>query len=68
MNTHTQFNRDQLVSSYVDRILDDMTTKELMRIVGDYLEENFFGYTDAQLITEVENNYPELLVGLDAPN
>jgi hypothetical protein len=40
----------------------------LERIVGDYLEENLSRYTDAQLITEVEDNYPELVVGLDAPN
>jgi hypothetical protein len=68
MTTKASFNRDQLVSSYVDRILDDMTTKDLERIVGDYLEENLSRYTDAQLITEVEDNYPELVVGLDAPN
>jgi hypothetical protein len=68
MNTHTKFNRQAILDNYIDRILDDMTTKDLMRIVGDYLEDNFSEYTDAQLITEIEDNYPELLVGLDAPN
>jgi muconolactone delta-isomerase len=94
MNTHTHFNRQTILDAYIDRILDDMDIKDLMRIVGDYLEENFFdcssytdidsilddmdikdlmrivgyylednlsGYTDAQLITEIENDYPELL-------
>jgi hypothetical protein len=68
MNTHTHFNRQAILDNYIDRILDDMDVKDLMRIAGDYLEENFSEYTDAQLITEIEDNYPELLVGLDAPN
>jgi hypothetical protein len=67
MNTHTQFNRQALLNAYIDRILDDMSTKDLMRIVGDYIEDNLSEYTDAQLITEIENDYPELLVSLDVP-
>ena len=35
----TNFNRQELVEAYVDRILDNMSTKDLMRIVGDQLEE-----------------------------
>lgn len=54
-------NRQQLVEAYVDRILDNMSTKDLMRIVGDQLEENFNSYSDEELIAEVEEYYPELL-------
>ena len=54
-------NRDQLISDYVDRILDNMSTKDLMRIVGDQLEENFVSYSDEELIGEVEEYYPELI-------
>ena len=56
-------NRDELISNYVDRILDNMSTKDLMRIVGDQLEENFANYSDEELIGEVEEYYPELLEG-----
>ena len=56
-------NRDQLVQDYVDRILDNMSTKDLMRIVGDQLEENFSSYSDEELITEIEEYYPDLLEG-----
>ena len=56
-------NRDELISNYVDRILDNMSTKDLMRIVGDQLEENFASYSDEELIGEVEEYYPELLEG-----
>jgi hypothetical protein len=54
-------NRDELISNYVDRILDNMSTKDLMRIVGDQLEENFASYSDEELISEVEEYYPELI-------
>lgn len=56
-----QFKREQIISDYVDRIVDNMSTKDLMRIVGDQLEENFNSYTDQELISEIEENYPELL-------
>jgi hypothetical protein len=59
--TMSDFNREQLISDYVDRILDNMSTKDLMRIVGDQLEENLSGYTDEELISEVEEHYPELI-------
>jgi hypothetical protein len=55
------FNREQLISEYVDRILDNMSTKDLMRIVGDQLEENLSSYSDDELISEVSEYYPELL-------
>lgn len=54
-------NREQLISEYVDRILDNMSTKDLMRIVGDQLEENLSSYSDDELIAEVNEYYPELL-------
>ena len=54
-------NRDQLVSSYVDRIIDSMSTKDLMRLVGDQLEENLSSYSDEELLSEIEEYYPELI-------
>ena len=57
------FDRDSLISDYVDRILDNMSTKDLLRIVGDQLEENFSSYTDEELISEVEEYYPDLIEG-----
>ena len=59
------FDRESLISDYVDRLLDNMSTKDLMRMVGDMLEENLSSYSDNELITEVEEYYPELLEGYD---
>lgn len=60
-STIMTIDRDTLISEYVDRILDNMSTKDLMRIVGDQLEENLSSYTDDELISEVSDHYPELL-------
>lgn len=57
----SEMNRQELIENYVDRILEGMSTKDLMRIVGDQLEENFSTYSDEELITEVEEYYPDLL-------
>lgn len=54
-------NRSELVSAYVDRILDSMSTKDLLCFVGDQLEETFTNYSDAELIAEIEETYPDLL-------
>jgi hypothetical protein len=54
-------NRTELTEAYVDRILDNMSTKDLMRIVGDQLEENLGSYSDEELIAEITEYYPELL-------
>jgi len=58
-------NRTELLDAYIDRILDNMSTKDLMRLVGDQIEENLSGYSDEELIAEVEEYYPELLDGCD---
>jgi hypothetical protein len=55
------FDREALVEAYIDRLLDNMSTKDLLRIVGDQMEENITSYTDEELISEVESYYPDLL-------
>jgi hypothetical protein len=55
------FDRQALVEAYIDRLLDNMSTKDLLRIVGDQMEENLTSYTDDELISEVESYYPDLL-------
>jgi len=55
------FDRNQLIQDYVDRVLDNMSTKDLMRIVGEQLEENLGSYSDEELISEVQEYYHELI-------
>jgi hypothetical protein len=57
------FNREELVEAYIDRLLDNMSTKDLLRIVGEQMEENLTSYTDEELISEVQEYYPDLIEG-----
>jgi len=57
----SDFNRQELVEAYIDRVLDNMSTKDLIRIVADQLDENLSTYSDDELINEVTEYYPELL-------
>jgi ATP-dependent Zn protease len=60
MKAHAYFNRQTILDAYINRILDEMDIKDLIRIVGDYYEENFSEYTDEQLTSEIQDRYPEL--------
>jgi hypothetical protein len=54
-------NREELVQNYIWHIIDNMSTKDLERLVWEQLEDNLSKYSDEELITEVEEYYPELL-------
>jgi hypothetical protein len=53
--------RNELIQSYIDRVIDNMSTKDLVRIVWEQIEESLANYTDEELIEEVQDYYPELL-------
>ena len=53
--------RDELQEAYVKSILDGMDWKTMEQYVYDNLNNNFDDYTVEELITEVEDYYPELL-------
>ena len=54
-------NREQLIQDYIERVVDNMSTKDLVRIVWEQLEENLEMYSDEELLTEIDDYYPELL-------
>lgn len=58
---NTNINREELIQDYIDQVIDNMSTKDLVRVVWEQLEENLRSYTDEELITEVSEYYPELL-------
>lgn len=62
----TLTNRQQLIGDYVDKVLDNMSTKDLVRIVAEQLEENLANYSDEELLTEITEYCPELLEDSDA--
>ena len=54
-------NRSDLQETYIQQLIENMDYKTMECFVYDTLNENFSGYTDEELITEVEEYNPELL-------
>ena len=70
MMTETKDNivdRDQLQEAYIESIIDGMDHKSMYQFVYDSLNDNLNDYTVDELITEVEDYYPELLEQLLLP-
>ena len=53
--------RDQLQEAYIETIIDGMDHKDMYQFVYDSLNDNLNDYTVDELITEVEDYYPDLL-------
>ena len=64
--TDNIIDRDQLQEAYIESIIDGMDHKSMYEFVYDSLNNNFDDYTVDELITEVEDYYPELLEDSDA--
>jgi len=56
-------NRSELQDQLIERILDGMDLKCLLQMCYDVMDENYDNYSDEELITEIEEYYPELLEG-----
>ena len=54
-------NRTELQESYIQQVIDSMDYKTMERFVYDNLQDNLQGYSDEELVAEVEEYYPELL-------
>ena len=49
--------RDSVIDSYAQTILDGMDNKSMERFVYDTLVENLTGYTNEELATEIVEGY-----------
>jgi hypothetical protein len=54
-------NRQKLQESYIESIIDGMDHKTMYQYVYDNLADHLDKYSEQELITEVEDYYPELL-------
>ena len=64
MQTETMDNiidRDKLQDDMINRIIDSMDMDGLCQLAYDYLNENYDKYSVKELITEVEEFYPDML-------
>ena len=53
--------RDALQEDMINRIIDGMDMDGLCQLAYDYLNENYDKYSVDELITEVEEFYPDLV-------
>jgi len=54
-------NRNELQEAYIHQVIDGMDFKTMYQFVYDTLDDSLSKYSEAELITEVEDYYPELL-------
>ena len=66
--TDNIIDRDQLQEAYIESIIDGMDHKSLWQYVYDNLNDHLDKYSVDELITEVEDYYPELLNDNDEDN
>ena len=59
--TDNIIDRDVLQHDMINRIIDGMDMDGLCQLAYDYLNENYDKYSVDELITEVEEYYPDLL-------
>lgn len=57
----SDFNRQELQENYIQQLIEGMDYKTMECFVYDSLKENLSTYSDEELLTEVEEYYPELL-------
>ena len=53
--------RDQLQSELIETIIDGMDLKTMWAVLADFMSESYDKYSDAELMEEVQEYYPELL-------
>ena len=63
--SNNSINRDSLQDAYIESIIDGMDHKSMYQYVYDNLSDHLDKYSVNELITEVEDYYPELLEQAD---
>jgi hypothetical protein len=53
--------RDEFIEDYVDILVKRMSIKEMQRIIGDQLEEDYSTFETEDLFREILNNCPDLM-------
>ena len=66
--TEKIIDRDQLQEAYIESIIDGMDHKTMYQYIYDNLTDHLDKYSVDELITEVEDDYPELLNDNDEDN
>ena len=55
------FNRQELQDAYINNVIDGMDMDDCLALLFDFLDKDLDKYSDEELITEVNEYYPDLL-------
>jgi len=61
MQTLTDDRREELKEAYAEALLDQTTLKDLERFYYDHTYDALCSYDDAELLIEIEHNFPHIL-------
>jgi hypothetical protein len=68
LSQRSMIDRNQLQNDYIESIIDGMDHKSMYQYVYDNLADHLDKYSEQELITEVEDYYPELLEESEEPS
>ena len=54
-------NKENLIESYIKLLIDDMDMDTMRAFVGQRLWDEYSYYSEAEIINEVRDTYPNLL-------
>lgn len=63
--SNNSIDRAALQDAFIQKIINGMDHKDMYQFVYDNLDDNFDSYSVDELITEVEEYYPELISKTD---
>ena len=61
LNNMNTSDRQALVDTYIDHVIDGMDMKDLMMFVADAMADRLADYSDTELVEEVREYYPFLI-------
>lgn len=54
-------NRQELQAQMIEKVIEGMDLKTMWAVLADFMSESYDKYTEAELLEEVKEYYPELL-------
>ena len=57
----TNMNRQELQQELINNVIDGMDFKTMWSVLYDFMDESYDKFSDAELMEEVKEYYPELL-------
>lgn len=61
MNLLSDKVRNDLTEQYIDKYLEGLSTRDMIRILGEQFREHLDQYTDQELLNEIDAYFPHLL-------